>query len=39
MENGGEVAYLITITRLTEVHGLRMGNGPYTIAIATIDLS
>jgi len=30
---------LVTITRLTEVHGLRMGDGPYTIAIATIDLS
>ena len=35
----GGVAYLITITRLTEVRGLRMCDGPYTIAIATIDLS
>jgi hypothetical protein len=33
------VAYLVTITRLTEVHGLWVGDGPYTIAISTIDLS
>jgi hypothetical protein len=33
------VAYLVTITRLTEVHGLWVGDGPHTIAISTIDLS
>ena len=44
IRNGDEMesevlAYLITITRLTEVHGLWVGDGPYTIAISTIDLS
>jgi hypothetical protein len=32
-------AYLVTITRLTEVRRLRVGDGPYTITISTIDLS
>ncbi len=32
-------AYLVTIARLTEVRRLRVGDGPYTITISTIDLS
>jgi hypothetical protein len=37
--NGATGGYLITVARLTKARGLWMGDGPYTIAIAAIDLS
>jgi hypothetical protein len=33
------LAYLITVTRLAEVHGLRVSNGPHAVSIVAIDPS
>lgn len=34
-----ELAYLITVARLAEVHGLWVGDGPHAVSIVAIDPS